>query len=322
VEKGKLNPIYFLNGNEEYLKTEFLRLMRRKLFGDLQASASVEKVSAVAGSAPGIIDLSSDYSLFSGGRLIVVYDVQRISEAGQQILVSFFPNIPPGNHLVLFGPPSFDRRRKLYKYLTTSAVWSTLKGLSERSAPFWIKRRLSGYNMEISPAALERLMRYVGSSYGLLANQIDKLAIALADKKRLDVEDIDRHTAVAAEYEVFRLLDLIDKGDRPRALEVLHSLLEKSDGIGSVLFWLGRHLSQYYVLAAAPDGRPDSGITRKLGIPPYKISTATEVARNRPTSYYEESIKAITEVEASLRFDHVPHKMLLESLIIQLTSCD
>jgi DNA polymerase-3 subunit delta len=319
IEKGDLDSVYFLNGVEEYLKIEFLRLMRKKLFGDSQASANVEKVSAVAGSAARIIDLASDYSLFSGGRLVVVYDAQRISKNGQEMLVSFFSNIPPGNHMVVFGPESFDMRRKFFKYLTAKATWSTLRGLSESSAPFWIKKRLGAFGIRITKEALDRLLRYVGNSYGLLANQIDKLAIAVGDKEQLDVDDVERHTAVAAECEVFKLLDMIEKGDRQRSLEVLQKLLDKSSGMGSVLFMLSRHFTQYYYLATTRNAGSGSEAARQLAIPTYRIGGLTEAARRKPARYYEKAIKAITQAEVSLRFDRIPQKLVLENLVINLT---
>lgn len=319
IEKGELDPIYFLNGDEEYIKIEFLKLMRRKLFGDDSASANVEKVAAAAGSAPRIIDLASDYSLFSGGRLVIVYDVQRISMSGQEMLVSFFPNLPEGNHIVMFGPPSFDKRRKFYKYLTTKTCWSTLRGLSEGTAPFWIKKRLTKYGIKPTQQAVDLLLRYVGNSYGLLANQIDKLAIALGDKDQLDAEDIEKHTAVAAEYEVFRLLDFVDRRDRTRALEVLHRLLDKSDGMRSVLFFLTRHFLQHYYLATTRNIDTHSEVVRQLSIQTWKLSEMQQVARERSAEQWEDCVKAITQAEVALRFDQIPQRLVLENLVLRLT---
>lgn len=322
IESGDPDPLYFLNGDEEYLKLEFLRLLRRKLFGGSQASANVEKISAAAGSAPRIIDVASDYSLFSGGRLVVVYDVHRLSPGGQESLVAFFPNMPIGNHLVLYGPASFDKRKKFFRYLTTEATWATLRGLSETSAPFWIKKRLGRFGIKITQPALDRLLRYVGNSYGLLANQIDKLAIALGDKEVLDLEDVERHTAIAAEYEVFRLLDLIDQGDRAGALGVLGRLLDKSDGVGSVLFWLGRHYFQQYYLATSESESSGSDTARELGIPAFKFAKLAQQARRKSSRQYEQAISAITQAEVSLRFESIPQRLVLESLVVELThSC-
>ncbi|MFH1893428.1 MAG: DNA polymerase III subunit delta [Candidatus Zixiibacteriota bacterium] len=322
IDKGSVDPIYFLNGSEEYLKVEFLKLLRLKLFGDKKATANVEKISAAAGSAPAIIDLTSDYSLFSGGRLVVVYDIQRISKAGQEMLLSYFPTIPDGNHLVLFGPASFDMRTKFYKYLTQNATWSSLSALSERSAPFWIKRRISKYGLKIEQPALEQLLRYVGNSYGLLANQIDKLVIAAGDKQTIDVADIDKHTAVAAEFEVFKLLELVDSRDRTRALQVLTRLLEKSDGIRSVLFWLSERFFQYYFISSNHRHLSDGDMAASLHMSPYILKRMMDLVQKVPSEHFEKSIRAITQAEVSLRFASLPSRLVLENLIISLTGRD
>ena len=319
IEKGGIDPIYFLNGSEEYLKIEFLKLLRRKLFGDSQASANVEKIFASAGSAPTIIDLVSDYSLFSGGRLVIVYDVQRISQKGQEMLLSFFTTIPSGNHIVLFGPPSFDRRPKFYKYLTTEAIWSTLTGLNERSAPFWIKKRFAKQGIKITQEALNLLLRYVGNSYGLLGNQLDKLAIALGDKEVLDIEDVKKHTTSAAEYEVFAFLDFVERGDRVRALEALNRLLEKSDGVGSILFWLSERFFPLYYISSNYGSMSEGELAGQLRMSPYRVRKLLDTAREKSTGFFEKSIKAITQAEVSLRFDHIPPRLILENLVISLT---
>lgn len=319
VEKGNIDPIYFLNGSEEYLKIEFLKLLRRKLFGDQEATTNIERISASAGSAPEIIDLASDYSLFSGGRLVVVYDVQKISTKGQEALLGFFPTIPPSNTLVLFGPPTFDLRKKFYKYLTKDVIWSTLTGLSERSAPFWIRKRLEKHGMHITQEAVQGLLRYIGNSYGLLANQIDKLAIALEGQDKVDIADIETHTSVSAEYDVFKLLDAVDRHDRSKAFEILGKLLEKSDGFGSVLYWLGERAFQYYLIASNRHNMTNSELASLTKQSPYRIPGMIDAISGKEPKHYEELIKSVSRAEVSMRFDHIPPKLILEELIISLT---
>lgn len=319
IDKGKIDPVYFINGDEEYARIELLKLLRRKLFGDSGATASVEKITATAGSAPKIIDTASDYSLFSGGRLVIVYDIQRLSEKGRKMLVDYLKEIPQGNHLVLFGPASFDKRVKFYKSLITEAVWSTLTGLNDRSAPFWIKKRLNKYGIAPEPKAIELLLKFVGNSYGLLANQLDKIAIAIGEKKTLTAEDVKNHTAVAAEYDIFKLLDFIEQADRTSALIVLKKLLERSDGIRTVLFWLGRQYWMYYKIAAANKSGERIGAA-DLGTSPYIFGKLRDTASRMKMTDIEEAVEAVTEAEISIRFDHIRPELLLESLVIKLTS--
>ena len=319
IDKGKLDPVYFINGDEEFARIELLKLLRKKLFGDTGATASVEKIAATAGSAPKIIDTASDYSLFSGGRLVIVYDIQRLSEKGRGMLIDFIKHIPQGNHLVLFGPASFDKRVKFFKALTNETVWSTLTGLNDRSAPFWIKRRLKKYGITPEPDAVNLLLKYVGNSYGLLANQLDKMAIALGDKKALTANDVKSHTVVSAEYDIFKLLDFIEKPDREAALGALNKLLERSDGIRTVLFWLGRQYWLYYKITSA--SRNKGGISAAdLGLSPYIFNKLRDAAARMDVKEVESAVEAVTEAEISIRFDHIKPELLLENLVIKLTS--
>jgi DNA polymerase-3 subunit delta len=209
-------------------------------------------------------------------------------------------------------------RTKFYKYLTQEATWSTLSPLSERSAPFWIKRRLNKYGLKIEQKALETLLRYVGNSYGLLANQIDKLAIAVGEKETIDAQDVDEHTAVAADFEVFKLLELVDARDRVRALQVLTRLLEKSDGIRSVLFWLSERFTQYYFIAANRRNLSERELAASLRMSPYILKRVMSVVGKMPIERIQNSILAITQAEVSLRFASLPSRLILENLIISL----
>jgi DNA polymerase III delta subunit len=320
IEKGRIDPVYFLNGAEEYLKIEVLALLRRQLFGDAKASTNVERITATSGSAQTIADLVSDYSLFSGGRLVIVYDIQKLSPKGQEALIPSLSSIPQGNHLVIFGPPSFDRRRKLFKYLAQNTTWATLLPLSEKSAPYWIKRRFKKNGIEISQPAVEKLLGFVGHSYGLLATQIDKLAIAFSGKEKIEVADIESHTAAAAEYDVFHLLAAVGQNDRPGSLEALNRLLERSDGVGSVLFWLAETNFQYYYVASNRKKMTQSEMSAHLHISSYRLQRLLDESSGHPVSYYEESIRSIIEAEISIRFDQIPSRIILESLIISLTA--
>jgi len=319
IDKGQLDPVYFINGDEEYVRIEFLKLLRRKLFGDSGATTSVEKIAATNGSAPKIIDTASDYSLFSGGRLVIVYDIQRLSEKGRGMLVDFIKQVPQGNHLILFGPASFDKRIKFYRALTNETVWSTLTELDDRSAPFWIKRRLKKYGITPEPDAVRLLLKYVGNSYGLLANQLDKIAIALGERNTLTADDVKNHTAVSAEYDIFKLLDFIEQADREAALGALSKLLERSDGIRTVLFMLGRQYWLYYKIAAA--GRKSGRVSAaELGLSPYIFNKLRDTASRMKFEDIEDAVKAVTEAEISIRFDHIKPELLLENLVIKLTS--
>ncbi len=320
IEKGRIDPVYFLNGSEEYLKIEVLALLRRQLFGDAKASANVERITATSGSAQTIADLVSDYSLFSGGRLVIVYDIQKLSPKGQETLIPSLSSIPQGNHLVIFGPPSFDRRRKLFKYLAQNTTWATLLPLSEKSAPYWIKRRFKQHGIAISQPAVDKLLRFVGHSYGLLATQIDKLAIAFSGKEEIEVADIESHTAAAAEYDVFRLLNAVGKNDRPRSLEALNRLLERSDGVGSVLYWLAETNFQNFYIECNKEKMSRSELSSRLRVSPKKLNWLLRESSRHPVGYYEESIRSITEAEISIRFDQIPPRIILESLIISLTA--
>ncbi len=320
IEKGKIDPIYFLNGAEEYVKIEVLALIRRNLFGDDKSSANVERITATSSSAQKIADLVSDYSLFSGGRLVIVYDIQKLSPKGQEALIPSLESIPQGNHLVIFGPPSFDRRKKLFKFLTQNATWATLLPLSEKSAPYWIKRRFKKHGLDITQPAIEKLLRFVGNSYGLLATQIDKLAIAFSDRERIEVADIESHTAAAAEYDVFRLLAAVGNNDRAGSLEALGRLLERSDGVGSVLFWLAETYFQNYFVASNRKKMTQSELSSHLRVSPYRMRMILNESSRHSAGYYEESIKSITEAEISIRFDQIPPRLILESLIISLTT--
>ncbi len=319
VESGKPEPLYFLSGEEEYLKIEFQKLLRQKMFGDSGSTANVEKIAATPGSAPKIIDLASDYSLFSGGRLVVVYDIQRISEKGRELLLSFLPTVPPGNVIVMFGPAAFDKRLKFYKYLTQKAVWSALTGLSERSAQFWIQKRLAANGLKITQPAVDMLLRYIGNSYGMLANQIDKLAIAASDKQTVDVDDVSAHTAASAEFDIFRLTDAVDKRDRAAALEILNSLLQRSDSVGSVLFMLGRYAYERYIIATNRNQMSNIELASVLKTSPNAVTVISRLIGDAVPDQYERAIDLVTEAEISVRFGQIAPEIVMEQLVIALT---
>ena len=230
------NQIYLLNGDSAFLIEEELNKLVAKFKPSSNAEFNFDIFDAEAIDITHVIDAANTLPLFANSRLIVVKRVERYLEEnaeqpidGSEIL-AYASNPNPQTVLILISNRKLDARRKLFKALAKLANVQTFSLLQYKEVSPWIVERVKQkHHKKIGHDAVQYLINVVGRDAGMLASELDKVALYCEGKNEITLKDVKLLTPEDNSMIVFDFIDaLIDKKPQ-RALEILKELIRRGE---------------------------------------------------------------------------------------------
>src|SRR5271167_2788910 len=259
-----------------------------------------------------------------------------------------------------------DRFERIREALGDWCGFVELARVEESDAIKWVLATADSRNVKFDPDAARELVDALGADMMLIASEFEKLllyvsapvpsssnqevvistgggALAAAAEKpaslptpsaqhitknRVTLGDVETMVLAAKQRSLYELTDAISSKDRPRALALLHGLLNASDGaedsaIGH-LYMLARTFRQMVVILEK-NVRDSRAIWQALWqgfrMPPFAAEDLIRQAR-RYTSRREltQMLRLIAHADLELRSSPPDKRLVLERLVIDLAS--
>jgi DNA polymerase-3 subunit delta len=162
----------------------------------------------------------------------------------------------------------------------------------------------------------------------LISSELEKLMLYASDRGRITLGDVETMVLAAKQRSLYELTDAISSRDKPRALALLHGLLNASDGgedsaIGH-LYMLARTFRQMLVILEK-NVRDSRAIWQALWqgfrMPPFAAEDLIRQAR-RYSSRRElmQKLRLIAHADLELRSSPPDKRLVLERLVMELAS--
>jgi DNA polymerase-3 subunit delta len=315
-----LRPLYLLLGCEVYLRrvaaraiTEaalsrtFLREFNESSFSLL--SDPVQSALAAADQLPMMSDM----------RVVRIRDFAKLREADEDVLIRYLNN-PASTTAIIFSADELDKRKKSSKVLLDVCTVVEFPQLKDAEAKAWAKTHLKGLQITADDQILSEIIRLVGTDVQTLANELEKLASAAAGTNRITMQLVDELIGRSRELSNFELGDHLMAGNRKRALETLHRLLD--DGAEPVML-VGLIAGNYHRLALgkhllARGGRDE--VFRNINLPPFKRdSYISTLQRSTPTKIAR-GIQLTAAADLAIKTSQATPRLQLEMLVCELAS--
>jgi DNA polymerase III subunit delta len=161
-----------------------------------------------------------------------------------QPFVDAVRELPPFTELVLIGAGKLNASpagNPLLRGLAAVARVRTFPRLNQRELGPWIERRAAAAGAAISQTAVTLLARFVGSDLGVMAGEVDKLAL-YAGGRRIEEADVRAVVSYAREATVFAMVDAILEGRTAAAQQTLQQLLLEGESPAQLLVMLARQV--------------------------------------------------------------------------------
>ena len=181
--------------------------------------------------------------------------------------------------------------------------------------------------MKIDADGARELVDALGGDMMMISNELEKLMLYVGEKKRITLGDVETMVLAAKQRSLYELTDAISSKDRVRALEVLDAILTSGDGeeaaIGHI-YMLAKTFRQMLVILErnVRDQRMLwAALWQGFRVPPFAADDIIKQARRyKSRRDLTRAIRLVAKADLALRSNPVSKRMVLESLVMDLTT--
>ncbi len=316
IKSGKIDPLYHFTGEEDFLKEEAWRKISSILIPKDLESFNLNLLYGSETNAVEIINKASILPISSEKRLVVVFDLHKLSPFYKDVLLSYLPKLPDFTCLILISP-KLTSKAKLYSALDKLAITVDFPRLYDNQIPAWIEAKVKEYKKKIEKGALQILHNYVGNNLSDLASEIEKLAIYVVDRELINSSDVKSVVGLSKSYNIFQLSDAIGERDCKKGLEILKNLFLLGEKPGTIVYRLAEHLER---LIKTKNFLPQKGtsLSSILKVHPYFARKYPSQAENFSQDELEKGLILLYQTDLSLKSSLMPDKILMELLVYNL----
>lgn len=314
-------PLYLLLGSEVYLRRVAAQTitevaLSRTLLREFNESA----FSLLSDPVQSAIAAAEQLPMMSDMRVVRIRDFARLREADEDTLIRYLNN-PAPTTVMIFIADELDKRKKSSKVLLDTCTVVEFGPLKDAEVKAWAKTRLKELKVSADDQVLSELIRVVGTDVQTLFNELEKLASAAASSgDRITLDLVDELIGRSRELSNFELADQLLAGNRKKALETLHRLLE--DGAEPVML-VGLIAGNYHRLALGKHlltrgGRDE--VFRNISLPPFKRDSYISTLQRSSAEKIARGIQLTAAADLAIKTSQATPRLQLELLVCELAS--
>jgi len=297
---SSLKPAYLVCGDDD-AKIDAWRARVRRRAEEERGPGGLETFEA-GSSEPDEVALSLAALTFDPGTRYVLVDDAGAWKASQLgPLEAVLANMPPESVLVLVV------RGKALKQLC-KAVEKAGGEVREYAAPKpwelpkWTSERGRELGVEVDGEAAKQLVALVGAGQQRISRELEKLALAVHPRTRVNSADVDLLAARDASPQAYDLADALVAGDLRMTFALAEQLEAHGERPGRLIFPLVRRLREVHRAATLLDsGMPDAKVGEALRAPPWLAKKTVARAKKADRAALERAICVFADLEVDLR---------------------
>ena len=220
-----------------------------------------------------------------------------------------------------------DRYQRIRDTLGQYCGIVELSRVEEGEAVRWLSDYCGTRQVKIDADAARELVDALGGDMMMISNELEKLILYVGEKKRIALGDVETMVLAAKQRSLYELPDAISAKDRVRALEMLDAILSTGEGdeaaIGH-LYMLAKTFRQMLIISErnVRDTRMLwAALWQGFRVPPFAAEDIIKQARRyKSKRELTRAIRLIARTDLALRSNPPSKRMVLEKLVLDLTS--
>jgi DNA polymerase-3 subunit delta len=232
VRGGRVRPLYFLHGPEEFMKREFLRDLMAAVLPEGDRTFNLDILYGDEFDPQAFDDRVQAFPLFAARRLIVLRNFDAISPSQRERVVERISSLPDGLVLVIeSGTEKLETvaHKRLGELAGRVGVAQAFAPLDESETLERVLGRVRREGYRVDPDALDLLIESVGTALIDLSNEVDKLLLAATDTKHITRDLVESVVGQYRTVSLFSLLDSAGSSAPATVLPRLATLLESGE---------------------------------------------------------------------------------------------
>lgn len=307
LRAGKFAPVYFLQGEESFYIDLISDFIEANALTEAEKGFNQVVVYGKDAAMATILTHARRYPMMAQRQVVIVKEAQEIQdlnkEIGAKLLLDYLTKPVPSTVLVFCHKhKSLDKRKELGKKIDQYSVCLSTKKMYDNQLPEFVSEYARDKKVRIDDRAVIALCEYVGNDLHRLANEFDKLTIALPPDGAISPEQVMNQVGVSKEYNIFELQKAILNRDSLMATRIVNYFESntKKNPIIPVVAYLFSFFSKLLVAAQSPD-KSDKGLVSALKISPYAAKDYMLALRQYPADRIVKVIASLKEADLKLK---------------------
>ena len=219
-KKREFRPVYFFMGEESYYIDKLADYLIEHVVSEENKSFDQTVVYGKDVDIDSVINLAKRYPMMSEKQLVLVKEAQHLKSLER---LNFYLQHPLSSTVLVFCYKygSLDKRKSVYTTLNkVGTVFESKKVYENQVAGKVVEiAREKGLLIDIKSANV--IANFLGSDLRKIANEIDKLKIALPQGAVVMPADIERNIGISKDYNNFELIDALAVKDIEKANRIV-----------------------------------------------------------------------------------------------------
>jgi DNA polymerase III delta subunit len=319
VQRGKIEPAYLFLGEDYYQR--FL-LTEKIIQQRLQVGERVYNKRVLSGNkaTPAALEEALfGVPLLGGNTMLIVTDVDRLPQASQQFLPRALKSLDAG--VTFIGSArKLDGRITLTKALTALSTVVEIKELYDNMLPGYVQSRFSARGFAADSDAVAEFCRVVGKNCGDIENEVEKISIVYAGKKKVTLSDIRNYLSESRFYSQYEVADQLAYRRLKQSLTAVNEYLESSgsDGRGSLFWALYNQFERMLIHKKLSHKLSSADLAGRLRLHPFLLQGVAKQAALHESDALIDSLLAVYQAEVDDRFTTEAKQQIFERMIIRI----
>lgn len=315
-------------GEDAFLKFHAARMLRDQVLDGEDAEFSLTRLE---GDSVGINDVLKEVStraMFGSGRRFVQLEDADGFVSKFRAELEDYVDRPSKQSVLLLQLKSFPNNTRLFKKIVETGLIVEAKALSDSEIPKWIVRwAKQRHRVDCKTDAARLLLDRVGPEYGLLDQELAKLALMVLEKGSITTELVEKGVGSWRSQTTFEMLDLALSGQTAAAVAQLDKLILAGENAIGILAQISATLRKMgtatqVILEAEKNRRKmlPAAALKQVGIKGYFVDKTEKqllkLGRHRGKKILDWLLQADLDLKGASRSDP---RLILETLIVRIS---
>lgn len=324
LKTGLLGRCYVLYGEEDYIRTLYLKRMQETVLDGPAADFNLHRFDRESLDWEAVATAVETLPMMAERSLVLVTDIDlyKEPEGAREKITEILSDLPPHCCLVFhydtvtFSPDK--RMKKLHGALEGAAELVEFQKQSAADLRVWIRRQVKAGGKDIDVETSDYLVFLTDGSLSAMEGEIRKLC-AYAKGDLITRQDVDDLVEPALNAVSFDISNAIVDGDYDRALLKLQELFAMQQEPIALLGAVAGQMRRLQCARVLSDhGRGNGELMKLCGVGEYAARLTMNAARRLPASFCGSAVLLCLETDRRLKSSYDDPKRLLELLLIQL----
>lgn len=218
-------PLYVVSGDDAYLRDESLKAVARQALGAEADDLSVCRFDGEHANLVAVLDEVRTLPFLAKCRVAVVDSADRFVTSHRKGLEAYAEK-PATSGVLVLSVKAWPGNTRLAKLVDKAGLAVDCKSPDERELPAWLIQLAKVQSKaKLEDEAAKLLVELVGPEVGLLASEVEKLAVYVGEKRVIGREDVSRMVGAGRVETIWRTVDAATTGQGGEALADLDHLL-------------------------------------------------------------------------------------------------